>query len=127
MDPMTDRIVLTNMVFEGRHGVLPQEKVEPQPFEVDVELHLDLRPAGQADDLARTIDYRAVFEVCREVVEGPTRELIESLAETIAERLLAGPGGRADWVVVRVRKPQVSLPGRLDCAAVEIARGRAER
>ena len=120
---MTDRIVLTNMVFEGRHGVTPEEHVQPQPFEVDVELHLDLRPAGKTDDLNRTVDYRAVFDICRDVVEGPTFELIEALAETIAERALA-VAGNAELVVVRVRKPEVPLPGKLAHAGVEIVRRR---
>jgi dihydroneopterin aldolase len=122
---MTDRIVLQGMLFEGRHGVLAAEKIAPQPFEVDVELYLDLRPAGEADDLSRTADYRQAFEIARSVVEGPTRELIETLAESIAARLLDTFGAvGVDEVVVRVRKPAVLLPGPLGAAAVEIRRAR---
>ena len=120
---MTDRIVLTNMLFEGCHGVLEEERAAPQPFEVDVELHLDLRPAGESDDLAQTVDYRTVFETCRDVIEGPTCQLIETLAERIAARLLAASAPPAiSEVVVRVRKPMAALPGDLDHAAVEIRR-----
>jgi dihydroneopterin aldolase len=120
---MTDRIILTNMLFEGRHGVLDEERAVAQPFEVDVELHLDLRPAGESDDLAKTIDYRDVFRICGEVIEGPSCLLIETLAERIAARLLAAPAPMAlAEVVVRVRKPMVALPGDLDHAAVEIRR-----
>jgi dihydroneopterin aldolase len=120
---VTDRIVLANMQFEGTHGVLEEEHLSPQPFEVDVELHLDLAPAGQTDDLTRTADYRQAFEICRDTIEGPTCQLIETLAERIAARLLATyePVGVAD-VVVRIRKPAVMLPGVLDSAAVEITR-----
>jgi dihydroneopterin aldolase len=90
---------------------------------VDVELHLDLRPAGVADDLTRTVDYRDIFEICRSVVEGPSRRLIEALAETIAARVLErSAGSGATEVVVRVRKPMVQLPGELDGASVEITR-----
>jgi dihydroneopterin aldolase len=118
-----DRIVLTNMVFGGRHGISEEERADAQPFEVDVELHLDLRPAGVADDLTRTVDYRDIFEICRSVVEGPSRRLIEALAETIADRVLArSAGSGATEVVVRVRKPMVPLPGELDGASVEITR-----
>lgn len=122
---MTDRIELSNMVFQGRHGVLELERARAQPFEVDVEIHLDLRPAGLADDLSMTVDYRDVFEICRSVIEGPSRLLVEALAEEIAQKLLArsAPVGAAE-VVVRVRKPNAPLPGRLDHAAVEIARSR---
>jgi dihydroneopterin aldolase len=119
---MSDRIVLANMVFQGRHGVLESEHSQAQPFEVDVELVMDLRPAGEADDLARTVDYRAVFEVCRRIVEGPSRQLLEALAEAIAGELLAA--FEVLEVVVRVRKPQVPLPGQLDYAGVEIRRRR---
>jgi dihydroneopterin aldolase len=118
-----DRIVLTNMIFAGRHGVSEGERAEAQRFEVDVELHLDLRPAGVADDLTRTVDYRDIFEICRSVVEGPSRWLIEALAETIAARVLErSAGSGATEVVVRVRKPRVPLPGELDGASVEITR-----
>lgn len=123
---MTDRIALMNMRFEGRHGVLEEERAQTQPFEVDVELSLDLAPAGVSDDLRRTVDYREVFEIVRDTIEGPSRQLIESLAETIAARLLANFAavGMGE-VLVRVRKPDVNLPGALDAASVEIRR-RAE-
>ena len=117
---MTDRIVLSRMVFRGRHGVLPAERAEAQPFEVDVELHLDLRPAGIGDDLTGTVDYRDVFELCRRIVEGPSFQLIETIAETIASELLARFA--VEEVVVRVRKPEVALPGELAYAGVEIRR-----
>jgi dihydroneopterin aldolase len=122
---VTDRIVLTNMVFQGRHGVGPAERANPQPFEVDVEIHLDTRPAGLADDLSRTVDYREIFDICRSVVEGPSRQLIETLAESIATAMLErSAAAGAIEVVVRVRKPEAPLPGRLDHAAIEITRRR---
>jgi dihydroneopterin aldolase len=124
---VTDRIVLTNMAFQGRHGVLEEERAAAQPFEVDVELHLDLRPAGLTDDLAKTVDYRDVFEICRFVIEGPSCQLIEALAEAIATRLLTEfAAAEVTEVVVRVRKPKVALPGRLDGASVEIRRRAGE-
>ncbi len=120
---MSDRIALTNMRFQGRHGVSAGEREVAQPFEVDVEVHLDLRPAGITDDLDKTVDYRGVYEICRSVVEGPSRLLIESLAEAIAQKVLDGLVDRGvDEVVVRVRKPEVPLPGQLDHASVEITR-----
>lgn len=123
---MTDRLALTNMVFQGRHGVEEEERSQSQPFEVDVELHLDIRPAGVADDLTRTVDYRELFEICRSVIEGPSRRLIEALAEAIAQGVLDRSAALgATEVVVRVRKPRAPLPGRLDHAAVEITRRRA--
>jgi dihydroneopterin aldolase len=120
---VTDRIILSKLVFEGRHGVTDGERAQAQPFEVDVEIHLDTRPAGLADDLSKTVDYADAFEICRSVVEGPSRRLIETIAEEIAQKLLARSESLgASEVVVRVRKPRAPLPGRLDHAAVEIRR-----
>jgi dihydroneopterin aldolase len=120
---VTDRIVLSNMVFQARHGVLDGEKAEAQRFEVDVELVLDVQPAGLEDDLARTVDYRSVYATTRQVVESTTYNLIEALAEAIAHKVL-GSQPLVQEVVIRVRKPEVRLGGPLDHAAVEIHRVR---
>ena len=120
---MTDRIVLAGMAFQARHGVNDSEKTEPQRFEVDIELALDLRPAGVGDDLTRTVDYRRVYEVARRVVELTTFDLIETLAESIADEVLHTHEQVAQ-VVVRVRKPEVQLGGPLEYAGVEIRRER---
>jgi 7,8-dihydroneopterin aldolase/epimerase/oxygenase len=121
---VTDRIVLSNMVFQARHGVFEREKVEAQRFEVDVELELDLRPAGLDDDLKRTADYGAVYATVRQVVESTTFNLIEALAEAICHQLLTEQP-LIDEVTVRVRKPQVELGGPLDHAMVEVRRRRS--
>lgn len=120
---MTDRIVLANMVFQARHGVNDWEKAEPQRFEVDVELAVDVQPAGLEDDIARTVDYRGVYSITRQVVESTTYNLIEALAEAIAHEILGGHE-LVQEVVVRVRKPEVQLGGPLDHASVEIRRVR---
>jgi dihydropteroate synthase len=120
---MSDRIILAGMRFEATHGVHPHEKVEPQRFEVDVELLLDLGPAGRADALAATVDYGAVYDTTRRIVESTSRDLIEALAESIAAAVLADHAG-VDETVVRVRKPEVRLGGPLDYAGVEIRRRR---
>jgi dihydroneopterin aldolase len=120
---VSDRVVLAGMRFLARHGVNDFEKVEPQRFEVDVELELDVHAAAANDDLARTIDYRQVYEITRRVVEGNTFDLIETLAETIAREVLGASAAPVE-VVVRVRKPDVELGGPLDYAGVEIRRRR---
>jgi dihydroneopterin aldolase len=121
---MTDRIVLTNLRFEARHGVHGWERETAQPFEVDVELELDLAPAGRSDDLAGTVDYGRVYDEVALVLDGPSRNLLESLAESIAGALLARFEA-VDAVVIRIRKPAVRLGGPLDHASVEIRRARA--
>jgi dihydroneopterin aldolase len=119
---VTDRITLDSMTFMGTHGVYEEEQHTPQPFEVDVELMLNLEPAGLSDDLAQTIDYGAVFETCRQIVESTRFDLIEALAEAIAQEVLTG--FPVDEVTVRIRKPKVKLGGTLRSAGVEIRRRR---
>jgi dihydroneopterin aldolase len=121
---VSDRIVLHNMVFEGHHGYHEHERATVQPFEIDVELLLDLRPAGNEDDLEKTVDYGKVFTVARQIVESTTLRLLEALAEAIAREVLAGFPA-VEEVSVRVRKPKVQLGGRLDYAGVEITRRRS--
>ena len=116
---VSDRIVLTNMRFEGRHGVHDWEQARAQPFEVDVEL--PARPAaGRASTTTwpQTVDYGRVYDVVRQIVESTSFRLLEALAEAIADELLADFD--VDEVVVRVRKPAVRLGGPLDYAGVEI-------
>lgn len=120
---MSDRIVLAGMVFEGRHGWHDYELLEPQPFEIDVELVLNLRPAGVDDDLAKTVDYGRVYAIARQVVESTSFRLLEAIAEAIAHEVLAE--FTVTEVGVRVRKPKVKLGGPLDYSGVEIWRRRS--
>ena len=121
---MQDRIVLEGMTFQARHGVFDHEKVTDQRFDVDVELFLDLQPAGLEDDLERTLDYGKVYESVRTIVESTTFNLIEALAEAIAHELLADFAALEE-VEVRVRKPEVQLGGPLAHAGVQVRRRRS--
>ena len=122
---MSDRIVLRNMQFTGRHGYYEHELETPQPFEVDIELVLNLQPAGVDDDLEKTIDYGRVYAIARQIVESTSFRLLEGIAEAISHEILAE--FEVTEVGVRVRKPRVQLGGPLDHAAVEIWRRRSER
>lgn len=111
------------MCFYGYHGALAAERELGQRFVVDVEMALDLRPAGESDDLARTVSYAEVYDHVREIVEGPACSLIETVAERIAARVL-GAHRMVEAVRIRVRKPGVPLNGMLEAAEVEIVRTR---
>jgi dihydroneopterin aldolase len=117
-----DRILLEGLRFLGTHGALPEEAERPQPFEVDLELLLDLRPAGRSDDIAATVDYAGLCEAARAVVEGPSVLLVERLAQLVAERALAVAGDRAEGVVVTVRKLRPPVPVELAAAGVRVYR-----
>ncbi|MEE9198950.1 MAG: dihydroneopterin aldolase [Dehalococcoidia bacterium] len=116
-----DRIILEGMVFYSYHGVSAEEKARGQRIVVDLELATDLRPAGKSDDLKDTVDYGDVYRLVKSVVEGPSHDLIESLAEEIGSRVLADYP--VEEVRVKVKKPEVSIKGSiLSSAAVEIVR-----
>ena len=117
-----DRIELRGMSFQGRHGVRPAEREQPQEFEVDLEVEADLSAAGASDRLADTVDYTQVRAAAKAVIEGPPKALLESLAAAIAQRVLALP--RVEAVSVRVVKRPASMQP-IDGAAVLIKRTRA--
>jgi dihydroneopterin aldolase len=111
------------MEFEGHHGVSDEERADPQVIEMDVEYALDLREAGSADELAATVSYSDVFEVCRRQVEDKTYHLLEAIAEQTAADILAA-FERIESVTVWVRKPGVPIDGVLDHAGVKVERSR---
>jgi dihydroneopterin aldolase len=121
-----DKIQLEGMVFYGYHGVGLAEQELGQRFVVDVEMERDLRAAGLSDDPADTVNYSHVFKLVREIMEGPSRKLLENVAETIAQRVLDGYD--VDSVKVRVKKPEVPMKGSiLAHASVEIFRKRGSQ
>ena len=121
-----DRIFLRGMRFMACHGVLPHEREVPQPFEVDVEMGLDLRAAGVHDSLAETVNYAEVYEIVRKTIEGETKKLIESLAEDIADRVLAA-FSMIRSARITVHKPAAPIPGIFSDVGVSITREREEQ
>src|ERR1700730_4002166 len=115
-----DKILIAGLRELGVHGVLPEEQGRPQPFEVDVELDVDLAAAGESDHLDDTVDYSAVSEAVSRVVKSERYQLLERLATRIAEvcrvdeRLLAVP--------VTVRKLPPPVRAMVDTVAVRIER-----
>lgn len=120
---MTDHIYLSNMNFECHIGAGDGERAELQTIEIDVDMTLDLRAAGEADDLDKTADYGAVFELCRRVAEEQEYHLLEGLAERVAQEILAAQSA-VKGVAITVRKPGVPIDGVLDHAGVRIERSR---
>lgn len=117
-----DRIQLKGMTLTGRHGVSDAERARPQDFLVTVEVETDLSAAGRSDSIEDTLDYRLIRKVAREVIEGGSVKLVETLATRIADGVLALPLVAA--VSVRVAKRPASMAP-IDAAAVHIRRTRA--
>lgn len=121
---MTDHILLQGLSFFGYHGVRPEEKRLGQRFTIDLVLGLNLAPAGRADDLDLTVNYSDAYRVVQAVVEGPSRDTIEAVAEALAAALLER-FARLESVGVRVGKPgaPIATP-QLGLVAVQISRRR---
>ncbi len=117
---MTDRILITGLRELGVHGVLPEEQVRPQPFEIDVELEVDVAKAGESDDLTDTVDYAAVSEAITRVVASESYRLLERLATRIGEVCRSDP--RVTGVTVTVRKLNAPVRALLDHVAVRVRR-----
>ncbi|WP_168583253.1 2-amino-4-hydroxy-6-hydroxymethyldihydropteridine diphosphokinase [Gephyromycinifex aptenodytis] len=105
---MSDRISLQGVQAFGTHGVLEHEQKHAQPFVVDVDLDVDLFAAGTRDDLAESVSYADVADDVVRIIEGPSVQLIETLAERIAAAVLLRPGVEA--VEVCVHKPRAPIP-----------------
>ncbi|OZM55870.1 dihydroneopterin aldolase [Lottiidibacillus patelloidae] len=116
-----DKIYVSGMKFYGYHGVFPEENKLGQRFIVDVTLELPLKAAGATDDLEETVNYATVYETVKEVVEGPPKKLVESVAEEIAARLLLNP--KIHFCTIKMIKPDPPINGHYDSVAVEIGRG----
>ena len=115
-----DTIILAGIRALGCHGVLPEEQSRSQPFEVDVELSVDLAPAGRSDALSDTVDYGELTSRIVGIVEAGGLSLLEALAAKIAAACQADP--RVTGVAVTVKKLRPPVPVDLDHVAVRIER-----
>jgi dihydroneopterin aldolase len=120
---MSDRIRVEGIAVFARHGLLPEEERLGQRFYLGLEAELDLAPAGRADDMTLSVSYADLTAIAVSVATERRFKLIEALAETIAQEILAGfPAITA--ITVRVDKPSAPIPAVLDLAGVTITRRR---
>ncbi|WP_090991339.1 dihydroneopterin aldolase [Bacillus sp. OV322] len=118
-----DKIYLNRMEFYGYHGVFPEENRLGQRFAVDVVAETDLSAAGNSDSLEDSVNYGEIYQVCKDIVEGKTFKLVESIAENIAKEMLS-KFPKIQSVTVKVIKPDPPIPGHYQSVAVEITRSR---
>ena len=98
-----DEITLTGLRVFGRHGVYEQERRDGQQFVVDTTLYVSTAAAAASDDVAETVHYGEVAARIAQIVGGEPVNLIETLAQRIADAVLAYDGVR--MVAVTVHKP----------------------
>ena len=119
-----DYIHVRDMQFFGYHGVLREETVLGQRFRASVSLAVDIKKAGETDNLEHTVSYVGVYDICKEVIEGKPYKLIEAVAETVASRILSQYEGQVMGCRVEIIKPDPPIPGHYKEVAVEIVRGK---
>jgi dihydroneopterin aldolase len=118
-----DRITLTGLQATGHHGVFEHERTDGQLFLIDVTVHLSLRDAAQSDDLDDTVHYGVLAEQVVAAVESDPVDLIETVAERVADVALGF--GRVHSVDVTVHKPQAPITVPFDDVSVSIRRKRS--
>lgn len=115
-----DQIEVVGIRAMGVIGVLDHEKEQAQPFEVDLVIDADLRGAGATDDLEQTVHYGLATERVVDVINNESHELIERVAQRIADEILAMD--RVDAVEVTIRKLRPPIPHHVEYSAVRIHR-----
>ena len=106
----------------GHHGVFEFEKREGQTFIIDLVLGLDTRPAADTDDLQHTVDYGSLVASVKTAVENDPVDLIETLAQRIADVCLLDV--RVEWTRVTVHKPDAPIDATFADVALTIKRER---
>jgi dihydroneopterin aldolase len=117
-----DRIALRGLRAQGHHGVYAFERERGQTFIADAVLELDTTPAAADDDLNRTVNYADLAHQLYAVLAGDPVNLLEAVAQRLADVCLAHP--LVDAVEITVHKPQAELGVPFDDVTVSIRRER---
>jgi dihydroneopterin aldolase len=117
----TDTIELRGLRLSAVVGVLPHEQEQAQPLELDLDVVVDLGPAGGSDALADTVDYGALCALAEAQAVGERYALLEALADRVAAALL-GADDRIERVTVAVRKLRPPVAQQLATSGVRITR-----
>lgn len=119
---MTDELAVTGVECFAHHGVFDFEREQGQRFVVDLVLGLDTRAAAASDDLQRTVDYGSLVAAVKAAVERDPVDLIETLAQRIADVCLLSDG--VEWVRVTLHKPDAPIDATFNDVALTITRRR---
>jgi dihydroneopterin aldolase len=117
-----DRLALTGLRAVGHHGVFEHERRDGQEFVVDVELGLDTSRAAAQDELADTVHYGDLAERLHDAITSDPVNLIETLAQRLADICLAE--SPVHWVDVTVHKPHAPIRVAFEDVSLTIHRSR---
>ncbi len=100
-----DKIFVENLIVRGKHGVSAEERARDQRFSIDIIAQLDAKRAATSDTLEDTLSYSHMRTLTKDIVEKGSYKLMETIADTIAQRVLEDT--RVANVSVTVRKMDV--------------------
>lgn len=119
---MTDELAVSGIECFAHHGVFDFERREGQTFVIDLVLGLDTAPAAASDDLRDTVDYGSLVASVKAAVQQDPVDLIETLAQRIADVCLLGVG--VEWARVSVHKPDAPIEATFHDVVLTITRER---
>jgi dihydroneopterin aldolase len=120
---MSDQLAVRGIEVHAHHGVFDFERRDGQTFLIDLLLDLDTRAAAATDDLAETVDYGALVADVVAAVEKDPVDLIETLAQRVADVCLGH--AQVASVQVTVHKPHAPIAATFDDVALTINRSRS--
>ncbi|MGA9748290.1 MAG: dihydroneopterin aldolase [Nocardioides sp.] len=119
---IADRLAVVGIEAVGHHGVFDFERREGQVFRADLVLGIDTRAAARSDDLQDTVDYGTLVDQVKRAIEQDPVDLIETLAQRIADVCLGDD--RVGWTEVTVHKPDAPIEATFSDVALTIHRSR---
>ncbi len=117
---MTDQLSVRGIECFAHHGVFEFERREGQIFIVDLVLGFDTRDAAASDDLRDTVDYGTLVDAVKACVERDPVDLIETVAQRIADTCLATD--RVEWAEVTLHKPDAPIKATFADVALTVRR-----
>tara|TARA_B110000438_G_C15778904_1_gene635404 strand:+ start:1419 stop:1763 length:345 start_codon:yes stop_codon:yes gene_type:complete len=112
------------MIFYGYHGVYDFEKENGANFEIDLELTVPLNKPSKSDNIEDTINYEDIYELVKKSFGSKSYFLLEKLADSISQSIFKEH--RVDKLIIRVRKINAPLNGKLDSVEIELIRKRSD-
>ena len=120
-----DSIIIKNLKIYAYHGVNDEEKIDGQNFFIDAVMFIDKRDAFKKDDINKTLSYSSAAKVIKKIVTEKKYDLIETVAEKIAEALFK-TFDDLEKVEITVKKPEAPMKADFEYVAVKIIREKSD-
>lgn len=115
-----DKVKISGIKAFGYHGVFEHERKEGQEFVADVEFEYETSDAIQFDLIDNAIDYGAISILVKSILEGEPKNLIEKVADEIAQQILAN--FNVNYVKIDLHKPKAPLKMEFTDVVVSVER-----